>query len=362
MSADIAPKVGIIIPTKDRPDFMIRQLEYYAKAKSPHSVYISDASNDVNSKKLQRAIQGFSERLTINYSYKPHYTVPEANLDLYRRVKEKYTTTVGDDDYQIPASLTKCAEFLENNPIYSSASGRSVSVRILGNGAHGEIKRIAYYPLHQIEDITASRRLLGLMANYSPTAFAINRTEQMVKCWDYKHSAQDMGFAYELIPHGLSLIWGKTKVLDCLSLVRQFDNQKRVSPNTLEWLTSKNWHSSYGAYCEILAKEISGIDGISIYEARKITEQSVWIYLNIWLPFDYKKTYGSGTTDSKIPGSLLRKLRLHIGQSLPRLKNIYTQMRHSLPNAPQDLSYEVTRPSSIYYEDFRPVLDSIEGK
>jgi len=57
MKNNLGLKVGIVIPTINRPDIVIRQLEYYAKVKSPHPVYIGDASNKENSKKLQTAIE-----------------------------------------------------------------------------------------------------------------------------------------------------------------------------------------------------------------------------------------------------------------------------------------------------------------
>ena len=38
-------KVAIIIPTMNRADFLIRQLEYYKSVKSPHPIYIGDSSN-----------------------------------------------------------------------------------------------------------------------------------------------------------------------------------------------------------------------------------------------------------------------------------------------------------------------------
>ena len=49
-------KVGILIPTKDRPDFIIRLLNYYQKNEIKHSLYIGDSSNLDNSKKIKNKI------------------------------------------------------------------------------------------------------------------------------------------------------------------------------------------------------------------------------------------------------------------------------------------------------------------
>ena len=43
-------KVAILIPTLNRSDFLIRQLQYYATVENPHPVYIGDASDKENRK------------------------------------------------------------------------------------------------------------------------------------------------------------------------------------------------------------------------------------------------------------------------------------------------------------------------
>ena len=44
-------KVAILIPTMNRADFVIRQLQYYASVNCPHTIYIGDSSNQENSEK-----------------------------------------------------------------------------------------------------------------------------------------------------------------------------------------------------------------------------------------------------------------------------------------------------------------------
>ena len=39
-------KVAILIPTKNRIDFVIRMIKYYVSINSPHPIFIADASSD----------------------------------------------------------------------------------------------------------------------------------------------------------------------------------------------------------------------------------------------------------------------------------------------------------------------------
>lgn len=367
MENNLRLNVGIVIPTMNRADFVIRQLEYYAKLKSPHSVYVGDASNEENSKKLQAAIEKLSKHLTVNYYTHPaEYTITESQIDLYNRVREEYCVFSGDDDYQIPGSLTKCAEFLESNPEYSSVSGHSVSFRLTNNGVYGELQRLADYPRQQIESPTATERLTTFMTRFSVVLFSTHRTKQMIKCWSQSNTIKDKDFSHEFLPCAMSSVLGKSKIIDCLSFVRQIDNKKYIPPDIFDWITGKDWGSSYEIFNETLTKEISTKDGINIDEARKTLKRAFWNYLNISLPVGYNAIYTAYTAQSnnhkKPRGNSLRKLRLRLGQKLPWLKNIYRRTIRPLTDAPRQIHYEVTRPSSPYHKDFQSVFDSFSGK
>lgn len=347
----------------NRPDFMIRQLEYYIKVKCPHPIYIGDASNEENKRKFQTALEKLSEHLTIHYyAQLESITIPESRLNLYTSVIEKYCVFSGDDDYQIPNSITRCAEFLENNPEYSSASGYSVAFRLTNNGVYGELKRLSDYPRGQIESLTAAQRLIEMMTKFSITEFSVQKTKDMIKCLTIT-GMKDRALSTDVLPSAMSSVLGKSKILDCLSLIRQLDNPKESPIDSFDWFTGKNFNSSYEIWRETLAKEISTIDNISMDEALKSAKKALWSYFNVNLPTEYSKLNPARTDGRKKSNrSLLSKLRLRVGKSLPWLKNIYLRMSHSLPNAPKEIFYEVTQPSSPYYKDFKPVLDSFTGE
>lgn len=91
-----ASSVGIIVPTMNRPDFIVRQINYYARLNSPHTLYYADSSNEKNAKIIKGEVQKFKDKININY--------------------------------QVPNTLSRCAEFLESNSNYNTAMGRSVKI------------------------------------------------------------------------------------------------------------------------------------------------------------------------------------------------------------------------------------------
>ena len=51
-------KVAILVPTKDRLDFVIRLINYYVSIKSNHPIFIGDASKESSKELVLKASQG----------------------------------------------------------------------------------------------------------------------------------------------------------------------------------------------------------------------------------------------------------------------------------------------------------------
>src|SRR3989344_2901816 len=112
-------KVAIIIPTMNRPDFMLRQFEFYELMDSPHPVYILDSSNTENAEKLKDGIKKF-KKFSITYQWAP--PGKDCLYQILPLIKEKYCIQVGDDDILIPSTMSECADFLEQNPDYATCA------------------------------------------------------------------------------------------------------------------------------------------------------------------------------------------------------------------------------------------------
>ena len=63
--------VAIIIPTKDRSQFLIRQLCYYASVNCPYTIYIGDGSKVEHANKIQSAVKKLKDKIKIVYVHYP---------------------------------------------------------------------------------------------------------------------------------------------------------------------------------------------------------------------------------------------------------------------------------------------------
>lgn len=357
---------GIIIPTMNRPDFVIRQLNYYASVKCPHTIYVGDSSDDEYAQKLQKEIEIKRKFLEINYwqSPKPGSSSAQSMVEcmhgLCLRVKEKYACFAGDDDYQIPSSVSKCIEFLENNPDYSSASGYAVSFRLKKHGVYGELGRLADYPRRNIEALTAAERILNFMANYYVPLFSVYKTKLIKECWSRSIKlVKNWEFSTEIMPSALLLISGKAKILDFLGFVRQIHSTNHQSPNTFDWATQPIWLESYDKFEKIISDAIVEHDGVAYSEAKRTARLAFWSYFQMWLAKDYKNNLLKLSADES-KGGQTKNIRNLVATRLPFLKKIYREFRLLFSNKKQ-IHYEVLQPTSKYYKDFKPVMDSFTG-
>ncbi|OGN10998.1 MAG: hypothetical protein A3I26_00370 [Candidatus Yanofskybacteria bacterium RIFCSPLOWO2_02_FULL_43_10] len=345
----------------NRVDFVIRQLRYYASVGCQHIIYIGDSSSKEESEKIQNEIKRLGDTINVKYYYLPPYNIWQAHYYLLTQVKEKYTCLSGDDDYQIPDSITKCAEFLETNQEYTTASGHAVSFRLKQNGVHGELLRLADYKRRQIENNTGAERIINFFDdNYFVTFFSVNRTNQTREYWKSSEKISDQAFGSEILPNSLSLIHGKSKILDCLGFVRQIHGQNNGLLGTFDWITSSEWCSSYSLFEKVISENLATKDNISTKDAVGITKQAFLAYLHK----QFNKVYNEDIPVSKrsyFYGSVLKSIRSKITKIFPFLKYIYRVVVKPRLTGKKELHYEVLRTESEYYKDFKPVMDSFTG-
>ena len=136
-------KVAILIPTLNRPSFIQRTVMYYDSLKSPHPIYIGDASNTEISENTLSFLKKI-KNVEVKYYHWEGLTGEKTTNKLAQEASTEceYCVFQGDDDYFIPTSLTKCATFLSKNPDYRTAQGRAALVVMNGPEPLGNINWI----------------------------------------------------------------------------------------------------------------------------------------------------------------------------------------------------------------------------
>lgn len=348
-------KVAIVITTRNRSDFLIRLLNYYVANNCPHTIYIGDASTQEHQQQTINAVKKIGDRVKITHNDFTGYTPSQCTYESLTQVKEKYACFNGDDDYQISDSLTKCAEFLEQNPDYATATGYAVNFRLKQDGPYGDMASLKDYPRPELHSEPASQRVIDFLNNYFVINISVSRTEQMRKNWSNHDKMPDLAFGSEILPGILSIIDGKAKTLDCLSIVRQMHNRQYTLAFVLDWLTHPDWSKSYIEFSKIVSEKLSGKDNVDIEKSKQTVRQGFWIYLQKNLIREYHEAFPSTKNETR---KNIKVLRGCLTGLFPILKRLYRSYWLPIVFGQKQLHYEVLQPKSKYHKDFKPVMDS----
>ena len=111
----------IIIPTKNRFIFLKKILNYYNDVNYAGSLLILDSSNKKIYQQQEELIKKFTS-IKIKHFYSK-YTPMHAIKEHLDKIKTRFATYSGDDDYHLVQGLNKCIDYLSNNSNISSVRG-----------------------------------------------------------------------------------------------------------------------------------------------------------------------------------------------------------------------------------------------
>ena len=375
-------KVAILITTMNRSEFLIRQLRYYASLGSPHPIYIGDGGDREHKKRTELAIEELQSQINIHYHYWPEINDRQTLKRLGEVAGESYCAYTGDDDFLIPDSLSKCAEFLEDNLEYRTSQGRAVIFSLKQPGPFGAMDGVGpYWSRKEAEGKTGVERILHFGQNYWVPQFSVHRRHEFVEDSSCFGDIPDKSFG-ELI-HSFSFISkGKSKFIDCLYLIRQGHDAQYLLSDLFDWLTNPDWQPSFEIFNDSLTRVLYEVDGIANDEASEVIKQSFWSYLAGGLHRKYHAKYGqtsSSIKNSTISGKISRHESLReLVKKIPGTKQANALLRNtkaSIVSRYVDKIEEdrwtmrvqngelsqlaLIHPSSPYHDDFMPVYEAI---
>ena len=341
-------RVAILIPTMNRSEFIIRQLRYYASVKSPHPIYIGDASDKTHREKMEEEIRKLRREISVHYYHWPELNDRQTIKKLGETATESFCAYNGDDDFLIPNSLTICANFLRENPEYRTTQGKAILFLLEDCGAYGKIKTLGPYWLRKEANVVTGReRLLDFSKNYWVPQFSVHRTEEFVKDSEYYGSIQDKTFG-ELIHSYTFIIRGKTRFVDCLYLIRQAHDERYLLPDIYDWITSKSWYSSYKLFSNVLTQALIEVDNIDEEKARKLVKEAFWMRLEN----GFRAKFANNKN-----GFFMRMK--NVAKQVPCVRSAYNILRFMCyPSKHLSLSVLLSK-KSPYHKDFMPIYQSI---
>jgi glycosyltransferase domain-containing protein len=333
-------RVTLLIPTLNRPEFVIRLLRYYAEVGFTGRIAVGDSSDAAGVRLTRAEVERLKGALDIDYVELPGLGLADSWKHLIDRLSTPYAAYLADDDFLVPTSLDKCARFLAEHTDYAAAHGAGLGVTLDTNGLFGKVMLCDYYAQTVSEADLASERLRQHLERYSVTLFAVHRTETWRAMFEDVHLIPDMSFGAELLPCCLSVVHGKVKELDGLYVVRQSHARRYEQPTMFDWIATPNWFASYQVTLDSLARALVAQESISLEAARKIVQEGFRRYVGAGMGLPSRWA-------SAGPAVAIARKLWHTWQAL-----------QPTPHAEFALQ-ALLSPASPYHVDFMPVYQSL---
>ncbi|MBI3318707.1 MAG: TIGR00180 family glycosyltransferase [Candidatus Omnitrophica bacterium] len=352
MSEETA-RLTILIPTLNRPEFLLRGLRYLQWRGFRGVVMIGDSSSEPHVERVDRGIRAIAPGFRVEHALFPGKRHFECLRVMAHQVSTPYATYVCDDDLLVPSALEEGIRFLDRHPDYSAALGVGVLLDLERDGAFGPLAGSSVFSLRGFEQERAAERLLDLLMDYTVVPFSVNRTEQFKRQWVWTEDFRDPPFAIEIFPSSLIVTQGKVKQLNRLFVARHLHSRRYPMMKAFDWLTGEHWLSSYRFYQDRLAEELCAQDGLTLSEAQDLVKRGFWKHLARQLRFKWL-----GLTAPPPPAWALRwRGRM---RSLVPVRGFGRQLRRFLPAPRHRFSLAALRhPSSPYHADFQEIEEGI---
>ena len=164
------------------------------------------------------------------------------------------------------SAVEKCADFLENNHNYSNCHGSGLIIRLEdGASLSGQVSDIFTYDLLPNEWDSPKERLKNYLQNYW-SIWSVYRTEEYKVTLLLLKEIPIESFR-EMTMGCIPIIKGKTKLLDCLYVVRQDHDTRFKSPELSQAFYHQGWYESYKAMESIVSTQLSKEENIELEEA-----------------------------------------------------------------------------------------------
>ncbi len=342
-------KISIIIPTRNRPEYLRRVLSYFNEYGGDCNVIVADASSDKNKKRNEEIIFSFSN---LNITQLSSHPSELRDLDVYyaiKDVKEKYCVLCADDDFITANGINQSVDFLERNPDFTVAHGYYITFWLKTDNKG---KRKFYWaPRYIHKSITfpdAKSRLafhLSHILPYLPTLYGVHRTDFLKMIFKEVTKFTNDTLFGELLSSMLTIIYGKMKHLDVLYAAREAAPKNVSHPGIKNLINAGTYDEKYARFKDCLATHLSKNSELDVEEAKRVIDSAMSVYLSTHLKkgarVRVKDILGYLRLSDWLPLSIDEEIRILSRKVfLPKGMNDFP---------PVDVS------SSKYYDDFNKI-------
>lgn len=231
----------IVIPSYERPDFILRQIAYWSG--SGASLIVVDGSEKPLMLKTQKTIKTLRN---IVYLHSP-VTVCERFELAAELITTDFAIYCSEDDFLLHSAVSKGVEFLIKNQDFVACAGQTLRFDVLGNNS---LTFDNCYSFKNNKFDNYKTRIDRMTLNYnSISCSSVMRSETWKNAWGNIPNFSS-SIILEIYQSFIVHISGKLKVIENLFLLRTLENLPMSTPDNNRKIGLTEWWHSDQYSCE----------------------------------------------------------------------------------------------------------------
>ncbi|MBN2452663.1 MAG: TIGR00180 family glycosyltransferase [Candidatus Omnitrophica bacterium] len=357
----LSDKLTVLMPTRNRYSRLRRVISYMDSVGFPFRVHILDSSDTPDDMNIPLSM--LQRNHSIRTLFDTKTTLQDRILSGLEKVSTPYTVFWADDDFMVLSTLNEGIEFLDAHRDYSVVHGMTCLFNAGMTPDGPAVRWISYYGQRSIQDSKPSERLRNHLRNCMPTAYSIHRTDEYKRNLMWCCSRNLHLNVGELALSGLSVIQGKSGMLNKLYLAREaHDNQGSALLYGTGEEVPKHESSEeimatekYTKLADCFAQEIAGRENISQERAGEIARDAVKDYINTAFISTRNRRNGGIPAMKKRAKDFIRNNGI-TGRTIMPLHRFLKSKIYSRDSIGLHAFLD---PQSPYHDDFMPIYRSI---
>ena len=237
---------SILIPTINRPEFIIRYIDYLELSNFQGELLIGDSSDIFEFNKTLNHIKDNTFSFKIIHQSHPNKMHYEVIRELLPYISMPFSLFMCDDDFIIVETLNKAIDFLNKNLDYSAVGGRGIMCYTSYNDNCFKINYLHKIDFNNILEDTSIERLHNLIhSKHNVIAYSISRTKDLILRWPISDLFDEKTLAIEILPCLTIPIQGKLFVLEDLFVIRTNHSKRIMLPSKFNMILDPKWNHAY---------------------------------------------------------------------------------------------------------------------
>jgi len=273
-----------MVPTKNRPNFISRQLKYYSASSFKGHIFIGDSSNQKLFNETKSNILKYGSNLNIHHFYLPDTTAAKAVAFLSSKVETDYSVNVPDDDIVLTSIIPKCISFLDKNLDYVGVHGKGFMMTLSTDSLHFGIIN-SFFPFSFIESVEddSLTRVKDYFDNIKNVDIVIFRSDVNMAGYGQHNHLSDYYSSFIFGEHAHAVVVlarGKVGIVEGAYAIRQSHSQQTMNSLDFDkWFFDPDWFDSFNFLKGLIDKEITENQSIKGSSLSQISSNLLSKYL-----------------------------------------------------------------------------------